>query len=76
MSDFRNVGNLLIFREKSSRSQVCAVKMTMYVQWTCININRKDPYVWDAYLFLGMYCVFDSAPHNHRQGRRFDPTPC
>ena len=21
---------------------VCAVEMTMYVHWTCINVNRKD----------------------------------
>ena len=39
-----NVGNLLIFREKVLHlrpKSVCAVKMTMFVHWTCINTNRK-----------------------------------
>ena len=30
--------NVLDIRPKS----VCVVQMTMYVHWTCININRKD----------------------------------
>ena len=37
--------NLLNFKSKvlDIRSKsVCAVEMTMYVHWTCININRKD----------------------------------
>ena len=40
-----NVGNLLIFREKVlglRPKSVCAVEMTMYVHWTCMNRNRKD----------------------------------
>ena len=40
-----NVGNLLIFREKVIDLRpklVCAVEMTMYVHWTCIDTNRKD----------------------------------
>ena len=40
-----NVGNLLIFGEKVldlGPKSVCTVQMTMYVHWTCININRKD----------------------------------
>ena len=40
-----NIGNLLIFREKVLRlrpKSVCAVEMTMYVHWACINVNRKD----------------------------------
>ena len=40
----KNVGNLLIFREKIldlRPKSVCAVKMT-FVHWTCINVNRKD----------------------------------
>ena len=39
------VGNLLIFREEVldlRPKPVCAVKMTMYVHWTCINVSRKD----------------------------------
>ena len=37
-----NVGNLLFFREKHFRPKsVCAVEMTMYVYWPCINRNRK-----------------------------------
>ena len=39
-----NVGNLL-FLEKVldlRPKSVCAVGMTMYVHWTCVNINRKD----------------------------------
>ena len=38
-------GNLLIFREKVLDLRpklVCAVEMTMYVHWTCINRTRKD----------------------------------
>ena len=37
--------NLLIFREKFldiRPKSVCADEMTMYVHWTCINVNRKD----------------------------------
>ena len=37
--------HLTIFREKVQDlrpKSVCAVEMTMYVPWTCININRKD----------------------------------
>ena len=44
-----NVGNLLIFREKVLDlwpKSVCAVKMTMYVHSTCINVNRKDVHAW------------------------------
>ena len=40
-----NVENLLIFREKVldlRHTSVCAVEMTMYVHWTCMNVNRKD----------------------------------
>ena len=40
-----NVGNLIIFGEKFldlRLKSVCAVEMTMYVHWTCINVNRKD----------------------------------
>ena len=40
-----NVLNLLIFREyflDLRLKSVCAVKMTMYVHWTCMNINRKN----------------------------------
>ena len=42
-SDFRNVGNLLIVRELLDLrpKSVCVVEMTMYVHWTCIDINRK-----------------------------------
>ena len=39
-----NAGNLLIFKEKVldlRPKSVCAVEMTMYVHWTCINVNRK-----------------------------------
>ena len=45
LSDLKNIGNLLIFREKFLHlrpKSVCAVEMTMYIDWTCININRKD----------------------------------
>ena len=40
-----NVGNLLIFRQKVldlRPESVCAVEMTVYVHWTCVNINRKE----------------------------------
>ena len=40
-----NEGNLIIFRNKVldiKPKSVCAVQMTMYFHWTCININRKD----------------------------------
>ena len=40
-----NVFNLLIFREKVLElrpESICAVEMTMYVHWTCMNVNRKD----------------------------------
>ena len=39
------IGNLLIFREKVLHlrpKSVCAVEMTMYVHWTCMNVNIKD----------------------------------
>ena len=45
LSNFRNIGNLLIFREKVLHlrpKSICAAEMTMYVIWTCINVNRKD----------------------------------
>ena len=45
LSDSENIDNLLIFREKVLHlrpKSVCAVKMTMYVQWACIDVNRKD----------------------------------
>ena len=45
LSDFRKCKQLINFYRKSSRSRptsVCAVEMTMYVDWTCINVNRKD----------------------------------
>ena len=40
-------GNLIIFREKVLHlrpKSVCAVEMTMtmYVHWTCTNVNGKD----------------------------------
>ena len=41
----QNVGNLLFFRENVldlEPKSVCTVEMTMFVHWTCININRKD----------------------------------
>ena len=44
-----NVGNLLIFREKVidlRPKSVCAIEMTMYIHWTCINVNRKDVHAW------------------------------
>ena len=40
-----NVINLLILREKVldlRPKSDCAVKMTMYVDWTCINVYRND----------------------------------
>ena len=40
-----NIGNVLIFKEQVldlRPKSVCAVEMTMYVHWTCINVNRKD----------------------------------
>ena len=46
--DFRNVGNLLIFRGKVvdiRPKSVYAHEMTMIVHWTCININRKDVHI-------------------------------
>ena len=49
MIDFRNVGNLLFLREKVldiRPKSVCADETTMYVHWTCININRKDVHAW------------------------------
>ena len=48
VSDFRKCRQLFNFREKVidlHPKSVCAVEMTMYVQWTCININRKDVHV-------------------------------
>ena len=46
LSDFRKLRQLiLIFRENVLHlrlKSVCAVEMTMYVHWTCINVNRKD----------------------------------
>ena len=44
LSDFRNVGNLLTFREKVldlRPKSFCAFEMTIYVNWTGINRNRK-----------------------------------
>ena len=40
----QNVGNLLLEKKilDLRPKAVCAVEMTMYVHWTCININRKD----------------------------------
>ena len=43
LSDFRKYRQLIkkfyiYLRPKSG----CAVEMTMYVHWTCINVNRKD----------------------------------
>ena len=41
----QDVGNLLFLEKKvlDLRSKsVCAVEMTMYVHWTCINVNTKD----------------------------------
>ena len=26
----------------SQAKSVCAVEVTMYVDWTCMNVNRKD----------------------------------
>ena len=49
MIDLKNVGNLLIFRETVldiRPKSVCADEMTMYVHWTCININRKYVHAW------------------------------
>ena len=40
-----NVINQLIFREKVlylRPKSVCAVEVTMNVDWTCMNLNRKD----------------------------------
>ena len=37
----QNVGNSLLLEKKFYISG-CAVEMTIYVHWTCININRKD----------------------------------
>ena len=37
--DFRNIGNLLIFKEKVLDIRpisVCVDEMTMFVHWTCI----------------------------------------
>ena len=54
-----NVGNLLIFREKvldHRPKSVCAVEMTMYVLWTCINVNRKDVHAW-MISFNGKICI-------------------
>ena len=44
-----NVGNLLIFWEKVlylGPKLVCAVEVTMYVDWTCMNVNRKAVHAW------------------------------
>ena len=40
-----NIINYLVFREKVLNlrpKSVCAVEITIYVDWTCINVNRKD----------------------------------
>ena len=53
-----NVGNVLIFREKVldlRPKSVCAVEMTMYVQWTCIieieKIIMLDDFSSNKYVF-------------------------
>ena len=45
LSDVTKCRQLIIFREKIldlGPKSFCAVEMTMYVHWTCININRQD----------------------------------
>ena len=34
--------NIASCRQALSPKSVCAVEVTMYVDWTCMNVNRKD----------------------------------
>ena len=45
MLKLKYVTQLTIFREKLldvRPKSICAIEMTMYVHWRCMNINRKD----------------------------------
>ena len=45
LSDFRKCNQLINNKKKVldlRPKSDCAVKMTMYVDWTCINVYRKD----------------------------------
>ena len=60
LGDFRNVGNLLTFREKLldlKPKSIFAVEMTMYVHWTCLNINRKDDHACMISVYNGKLCI-------------------
>ena len=60
-----NVGNLLMLREKVldlRPKSVCAVEMTMYLHWTCINVNRKDVHA-SMISFNGKYIKNMGAYH-------------
>ena len=65
--------NLLIFREKVldlKPKSVCAVEITMYVHWTCINVNIKDVHALmisfngnDMYSEYGCIAVLKKMKH-------------
>ena len=41
-SDFRKCNQLINLREEVLDLRPKALKMTVYVDWTCINVYRKD----------------------------------
>ena len=48
---FQKCNQLIISWEKGkvlylSPKSVWAVEVTMYVDWTCMNVNRKDVHAW------------------------------